>query len=74
MNNIKTNYLLAKSDEKKIIGYAQFKTKSNFRNLNDELLAVIEVAGSRITTIVPMEGRIDTYDFTMNECKSLTIL
>lgn len=43
-------------------------TKSNYRNLNGQWLEVKEIAGTRVTCIVNIEGLgIQSVDFSLNE-------
>lgn len=51
--------------------YVQVKTKSNFKNLNDVWLEVIEIFDTRVTVTAycPEVGRYNTIDFHLKECK-----
>jgi hypothetical protein len=53
--------------------YVQVKTKSNFRNLNDIWLEVIEIFDTRVTVTAycPEEGKFKTCDFHLKECKKI---
>jgi len=49
---------------------AKFKTKSNYRNLNDKWLPIKEASGTRISCVIKDEetGNDITVDFTLKEC------